>query len=160
MATKINSAYIDLKGREFVLNGLERGERELVERCIRFAKDNPQWPDYANWWMHEVTKYYEPLGLSRREIIKTIGYRIGQDLQGRQMLAMGVARPSDYRDEIEELIRDHFPTQREFCEATGLSEDMLSHVLAKRKHLAVDTLSDALAKIGYALHIAPLPEVQ
>lgn len=36
---------------------------------------------------------------------------------------------------------------------------MLSHVLAKRKHLAVDTLADALAKIGYMLRIVPRVEV-
>jgi hypothetical protein len=49
-----------------------------------------------------------------------------------------------------------FKTRREFCEATGLSEDMLSHVLARRKHLAIDTLSSALEKVGYTLHIGPL----
>jgi hypothetical protein len=33
---------------------------------------------------------------------------------------------------------------------------MLSHVLARRKHLAIDTLNAALEKIGFTLHIAPL----
>jgi len=40
-------------------------------------------------------------------------------------------------------------------EATGLSEDMLSHVFAGRKHLAIDTLEESLHRIGYALHIVP-----
>ncbi len=35
---------------------------------------------------------------------------------------------------------------------------MLSHVLAKRKHLAIQTLAEALEKVGYGLHIAPLPD--
>ncbi len=35
---------------------------------------------------------------------------------------------------------------------------MLSHLLAKRKHLGMQSLSDALAKIGYAIHIAPITE--
>jgi hypothetical protein len=35
---------------------------------------------------------------------------------------------------------------------------MLSHVLAKRKNLSIQTLADALGKIGYSLHIAPIPD--
>jgi hypothetical protein len=34
---------------------------------------------------------------------------------------------------------------------------MLSHVLARRKHLAIDTLESALGKIGYTLRIMPAP---
>lgn len=33
---------------------------------------------------------------------------------------------------------------------------MLSHVLAKRKNLAIDTLAEALAKVGFAIHIMPM----
>ena len=75
----------------------------------------------------------------------------------RLAVAQGVARNPDYRDEIEELIRTRFKTRREFCEATGLSEDMLSHVLARRKHIAIDTLSEALSRIGCFLRIVPQP---
>jgi DNA polymerase-3 subunit epsilon len=31
-------------------------------------------------------------------------------------------------------------------------------LLARRKHLAIDTLAEALGKIGYAIHIAPMPD--
>ena len=72
------------------------------------------------------------------------------------VLSAGLARASDYRDELEELVRSRFGTRRAFCEATGLSEDMVSHVLARRKHLAIDTLTEALGRIGCALHIVPL----
>ena len=58
------------------------------------------------------------------------------------------------------LILKNFPTRKAFCDATGLSEDMLSHVLARRKHLAVDTLTNALEKIGYTIHITPLPDLK
>ena len=67
-------------------------------------------------------------------------------------------RRSDYRDDLEQLILTKFRSRREFCEATGLAEDMLSHVLAKRKNLAIDTLTEALEKVGYTIHIVPLPE--
>jgi len=62
----------------------------------------------------------------------------------------------DYRDELELLIVTRFRTRREFCAATGLSEDMLSHVLARRKHMAIDTLTEALARTGFRLTIVPL----
>jgi hypothetical protein len=70
-------------------------------------------------------------------------------------IAQGKTRLSDYRDELEHLILTRFKTRRQFCQATGLSEDMLSHVLARRKHLAIDTLNAALERIGYTLHISP-----
>jgi hypothetical protein len=39
-----------------------------------------------------------------------------------------------------------------------LAEDLISHVLARRKHLAIDTLTEALDKIGYRLEIRPTPQ--
>ena len=85
-------------------------------------------------------------------------YRIAQDLSGRLGVAAGFIRPPDYRDELEELILTRFPSRRAFCKATGLSEDMLSHVLAGRKDLSLATLTRALERIGYAVHIKPTME--
>jgi hypothetical protein len=152
--------YTDLDGSTYALSALDAEERALVDRCQKVIDDNHDWFKYSNYWMPEVHKLYTARGLSRREITKTDVWRIAEDLGGRLMVACGLARHPDYRDEIEELIRGRFRTRREFCEATGLSEDMLSHVLAKRKHLAIDTLADALARIGYAIHIAPLPDAK
>jgi hypothetical protein len=83
-------------------------------------------------------------------------YRVARDIGSRLGVAQGIMGRSDYRDELELLILSRFKTRREFCDATGLSEDMLSHVLARRKHLAIDTLNAALEKVGYTVHIAPL----
>ena len=55
-------------------------------------------------------------------------YRLAQDLGSRQQVERGEARVPDYRDELEGIIVSRFKTRRAFCEATGLSEDMLSHV--------------------------------
>ncbi len=106
--------------------------------------------------MAEVGRFYEQRGLTRSQIIEAPVYRVGQDIGSRLGIAQGKVRPSEYRDELEHLILTRFKTRREFCQATGLSEDMLSHVLARRKHLAIDTLNAALEKVGYKLHIAPL----
>ncbi len=150
--------YVDLNGRQYALSELDRKETSLVKRLKGFAATNPEYTDYHNFWMPEVHRLYSARGLSRREIIETTVYRIGQDLGSRLGIRQGIMRQSDYRDELEQLILTRFRTRREFCESTGLSEDMLSHVLARRKHLAIDTLAEALAKVGYTIHIAPLSE--
>ncbi|MEX0704496.1 MAG: hypothetical protein WD069_20510 [Planctomycetales bacterium] len=93
--------------------------------------------------------------MSRKESARSALFRIAQDLDDRLAIAQGLARAPDYRDELAELIRERFKTRREFCRATGISEDMLSHVLAGRKHLAIDTLQQALARIGCTLRIVP-----
>lgn len=151
--------YTDLDGRTYSVASLAADERQLIKELFDRAASKPDWGDYRNFWMAKVGDFYKARGLSRKETIGTIPYRIGQDLCSRIGIKAGFVRPSDYRDELEGLIRTKFRTQREFCEATGLAEDMLSHVLAKRKHLAVDTLAEALAKIGYTLHIVPRTEV-
>ena len=58
------------------------------------------------------------------------------------------------------IIEAKFATRRKFCEATGLSEDMLSHVLKGRKDVSIATLTESLQKIGYALAIVPLPRAR
>ena len=65
-----------------------------------------------------------------------------------------------YRDDLVDLIDTRFPSRRAFCEATGISEDMLSHVLAGRKDLSLAALTKALGRIGYGLHIRRVGEVQ
>ncbi len=148
--------HVDLYGRVYALSGLNAQEREILARLKAFADSNPQWWDYQNLWMAEVGRLYESSGLTRRQIIEMPVYRVAQDIGSRLGIAQGIMRQSDYRDELQQLILTRFKTRREFCEATGLSEDMLSHVLARRKHLAIDTLHAALEKVGYKLHIAPL----
>jgi PAS domain-containing protein len=150
--------HVDLNGRVYALTGLDKSERALVKRLKSFAESGPEWSSYRNFWLREVEQFYAARGLGRREIIETVGYRVGQDLGSRLGIVQHKTRLSDYRDELEQLILTRFKTRREFCKTTGLSEDMLSHVLAKRKHLAVDTLAKALEKVGYTLHIVPLPE--
>jgi len=150
---------IDLKGQSHSLAELDAEERALVRDLGDYARSN-SWNEYSNFWMPKVGEFYAKRGLSRRETLRTLAYSIGQDLGSRLAVAEGMAHPPDYRDDLAELIRTRFRTRREFCEATGLSEDMLSHVLARRKHLAIDTLGEALGRIGYALHIAPSSEAK
>ena len=76
------------------------------------------------------------------------------------MVQGGYAKMPSYQEQIEAIIETKFETRREFCEATGLSEDMLSHVLRGRKDVSIGTLTESLRKIGYALAIVPLPRTR
>ncbi len=145
-----------LKGQSHPLVDLDAEERELLRDLTERANRQPDWNEFSNHWMKRVGDFCEGRGLSRQQTRQTVIYRIAQDLASRIAVRAGIARAPDYRDDLEELIRSRFATRRAFCEATGISEDMLSHVLARRKHLAIETLSDALRRIGYTLHIAPI----
>jgi hypothetical protein len=153
-----NDVYVDLKGQEISLAPLNADERRLIARLRRRAGTHPAWDDFDNYWTRAIARFAEEQGLSRSAVRRTAVYRIAQDLSGRLAVAAGLARAPDYRDELAELIQRHFPTRRAFCEATGLSEDLLSHALAHRKHLSLQTLTEALRRIGYAIHITPALE--
>jgi hypothetical protein len=98
---------------------------------------------------------YRGRGLDPKKIVRTPVYRFAQDLSSRVGIRAGLIQPPDYRQELEALIRSHFPSRRAFCQKTGISEAMLSHVLAGRKDLSLATLETALNRVGYLLRIAP-----
>ena len=151
-------SYTDLHGRQHSLAGLTKPERAALQRLRKLAVGNPDWMVYSNQFVAEMENLLPSAGTSRRELTQSIVYRVGQDLGSRLGVGQGKMRLSDYRDELQQLIATRFRTRREFCEATGLSEDMLSHVLAKRKNLAIGTLAEALAKVGFAIHITPMAD--
>lgn len=152
-----NNIYLDLKNRPYALAELTVEERRLIDECIKFAASKPDWGDYTNFWIPKAERLLADCGLDRKQMIQSTLWRVIQDIGARLHIESGLARAPDYRDELEQIIHERFSTRRAFCEATGLSEDMLSHVLARRKHLAIDTLTDALGKIGYSLRIVPSP---
>lgn len=150
--------YADLDGRDIWLGALDAGERKLVSQLRRRARSNPDWNDFNNFWIKAVPAFYMTRGVPAREYVEGPAYRIAQDLSARLGIASGLVRASDYLDDLEEIIRTRFKTQRDFCKATGLSEDMLSHVLRGRKHLSLESLTAALGRIGYLLRIIPMPQ--
>jgi hypothetical protein len=148
--------YTTWRGWQIPLDGLDADERRLLGRVRRRARTRPDWCDFGNWWVEELAAFYDARGLTRAQSRQTPLYRVAQDLCSRLGVAAGVVRPPDYRVELEELIEERYTNRREFCKATGLSEAMLSHVLAGRKDLSLPALSKALARIGYRLAIAPV----
>ena len=152
-----NSKKVSLgRDRTIAIDSLDDQERAFVEQLQRRAKERPDWIDFDNFWMGEVKRFYADRGVPRTELPGTVGYQVAQALSSRLAIASGLAREPDYRDELADLIRRRFKTRREFCEATGLSEDMLSHVLARRKHLSIEALQQALGRIGCTLRITPV----
>jgi len=138
------------------LNDLDRAERAIVRDLIRKYEAGLGWNEFDNYWFAKVGQFYDQRGVPRKESIQKAVYRIAQDLSSRIGIKSGYVRMPDYRDELAVMIQRRFKSRREFCKATGISEDMLSHVLARRKHLSIETLTDALGKIGYSLQIMPL----
>jgi hypothetical protein len=143
-----------------VLTGLDAEERRLLARLRRRARANPDVDAFDSYWTVAVPAFYQARGLAHRAVPRTLVWRIAQDLSGRLGIAAGLIGPADYRDELEELIRAKFPSRRAFGKATGISEEMLSHVLAGRKDLSLGALTQAMARIGYRLRIVPAPERQ
>jgi len=154
-----SNIYVDMLGNELSLAELEKDERELVAHLQDRGKKRPDWNDFDNFWQAEVAAFYDRRGIPRQRSRLTVVYKIAQDISNRLAVAAGMARLPDYRDDLEQIIRQRFDTRRQFCEATGLSEDMLSHVLAHRKHFSLETLTHALNRIGCVLHIMPRQDI-
>ena len=148
----------NIYGEDIPLSGLDADERKLLKSIQAKYDAGADWNDFDNFWEPKVMSLYAARGLSRPAMRQAAPYRIAQDLSSRIAIASGYARMPNYRDELLDLILKRFRTRREFCQVTGISEDMLSHVLANRKQFAIDTLEEALDKIGYRLKIVPKPD--
>ena len=155
---KRTDIYVDLDGQEISLVHLDAEERKFLARILRRARTNPDWDAFDNWWTIAVPSFYQARGLPRKLVLRTIPWKIAQDQSSRLGLAAGLIEPDDWRGDLEALIREKYQTRKAFCEATGLTPDMLSHVLAGRKDLSLESLTKALERIGYRLAIRPMPE--
>jgi hypothetical protein len=152
-----NNFHTTLTGKIISLEELDAEERKLVALLRKRAGEKPNWNDFDNFWMARVGKFYDDRGMPRKKSVQAAPVRIAQDLSARIAVATGMARPPDYLDELAELIRTRFKTRRAFCKAAALPEELLDRVLSGRKDISLETLSEALQRIGCTLHIAPLP---
>jgi hypothetical protein len=157
---KASDVYVDLEGTPILLTGLDAEERRLVTRLRRRAATNPDWDAFRNYWTRAVPAFYLARGLSRKAAVRTVGWRIAQDLSGRLGIAAGFIRPPDLLGDLEGLVLHHFPSQQAFAKATGLSEALVDDLLAGRKPLSLEVLEPALKRIGYRLQIRPAPEIK
>ncbi len=149
--------YSTLSGHHFSLDLLDPQEfRILTEFQKRFEK-GLDWNEFENYWIATLSSLYDKRKVPRRLSMQKPLFQIAQDMWGRLAIQQGHVEPPDYRDELAELIDQEFGTRREFCRKTGMSEQMVSHALAHRKHIHINRLVHALHKIGYRLSITPAP---
>ncbi len=154
-----HTIYTTLHGCELDMGSLTSEEAALFAAARKAFGDSPEWHVFKQKWLNEVVRFYDRQKMPRRETVLMPLYRAVQDLGSRLMVNAGYARMPDYREQLLSIIETKFETRREFCEATGVSEDMLSHVLRGRKDLSIESLVDLLGKIGYGLSIVPVPKV-
>jgi hypothetical protein len=155
-----HTTHTTLQGLELDLTALTAEEEAVFDQARRAYARSPEWHAFKQKWLNEVLSIYDRQKLPRREAVSKPLYRAVQDLGSRLMVQAGYAKMPSYQEQIVAIIEAKFETRREFCEATGLSEDMLSHVLKGRKDVSIATLTDSLRKIGYALAIVPLPKAR
>lgn len=148
--------YQFLSGSTIDLGELSADELALVVRLRGEADRQKDWNAFDNFWAAEVAGFHDARGVSRIESSRSIPYQIGQDLSQRLAIRAGSARVPDYRDELDRLIRERFPSRRAFCQATGMSESLLSHLFHRRKDVAITSLELALTKVGCRLRIVPV----
>ena len=147
--------YVSLHGDRISLAGLDAQERALVTRLRRRADTEPAWCDFRNYSMTAVGQFYDKRGINRKKVSQSPVFRIALDLSNRLGIDQGKIRAPDYRSELQDLIVKQFPSRSDFCKESGISSDMLSHVLAGRKDLSIEALTSALDRIGYRLRIVP-----
>jgi hypothetical protein len=151
-----HTIYTTLHGTTVNLASLTSEEAAIFAAARKAYVDSPKWIDFKQTWLDEVVKLYDRQKVSRRETVLKPLFRAVQDLGSRLMVNAGYARMPDYREQLLSIIETKFDTRREFCEAAGVSEDMLSHVLKGRKDLSIGALEELLGKIGYGLSLVPL----
>src|SRR5437868_59009 len=83
--------YLDLKGRELPLDGLDAQETHLLAELQHRAASQPDWDDFENYWTATVASFYDVRGLARKESRETVVYKVAQDLSGRLAIAAGLA---------------------------------------------------------------------
>src|SRR5262245_20038985 len=133
--------YVGLEGKKWPLSNLDVVERRFLiavlkeSQRLQNAPGDPleRWCDFDNYWTPKIMEFYADRGLKSNQIVKKMVFEIAQDLSGRMAVSFGLSRLPNYRDSLEEIIASKFKSRRAFCKASGLSEDMLSHVLAGRK---------------------------
>jgi hypothetical protein len=75
-------------------------------------------------------------------------------------IAAGHIQPPGPFDDLDEMVLLKFGSQRAFCKATGIPENLLDGFMAGRTDLSLRTLLKGLETIGYRLRIVPMPETR
>ena len=154
---KRTEVYVDLNGQEISLVHLDAEERKLLARILRRAATRPDWDEFGNWWTAIISAFYQGRRFPRKGVLRTIPWTIAQDQSSRLAVANGLARLGDYRDELEELIREKYPTRKAFCELAGLSEGMVQREVTVCPGVEDGVRAGVPPRLLMRWHAAPTP---
>lgn len=132
-------------------------EQQIANRIMALFESATGASAFGNAWRALVFEFYRARKLTDVRILDSKLHRMGETLEDKLKLRTGTAAVPDYRDDLLEISK-RFSNRREFCEAAGISEDMLSHVIHSRKDFSIRALSEALGRIGYRIVLAPIEE--
>ena len=143
--------YQTLKQEIYDLDALPPEQQSVYEEVWNFYQQAPDWDTFTAVWLAQIDRLYPQL--SRKDITETPLFKICEDLDARLAINQGYTRPSDYRDELQRIIKQKFPSRYAFCQTIGLDEGYLSRVLNKRQHISMKKLAQILDAIGYEVTI-------
>ena len=143
--------YQTLKNEMYDLDSLPPDQQSIYEAVWDFYQREPAWDNFTAFWLAQVDRLQPKL--TRKDITETPIFKICADMDSRLALHQGYTRPSDYRDELQMIIDQKFPSRYVFCQTIGLDEGYLSRVLNKRQHISMKKLAQILDALGYEVTI-------
>ena len=143
--------YQTLNHEIYDLDILPQEQQSIYETVWHFYQQEPDWDTFTAFWLAQVDRLQPQL--TRKDITKTPIFKICEDMDARLAIKQGYTRPGDYRDELQMLIEQKFPSRYAFCQTIGLDEGYLSRVLNKRQHISMKKLAQILDAIGYEVTI-------
>lgn len=150
--------YRTMLGEEFDLDRLPEEHRDIVERVRGVLKLSRDPDEVSNFVLAQGLRIWG--GLPFRERRRLPVRWILRDLEARRLVKLGFARVPSYRDQLEEIIEERFGSAAEFCQATGLSTSLVSHVLNGDKNVSMEALEKALVRIGFRIRLEPVAPVR
>ena len=143
--------YQTLKNEIYDLASLPPDQRKIFETVWNLYEQGPDWDKFSTFWLARVDGLQPKL--TRKEIVETPIFKILEDMDSRLAIKQDHARRGDYRDELQVIVDQNFPSRYAFCQTIGLDEGYLSRVLNKRQHISMKKLTQILSTIGYELTI-------
>lgn len=150
------TTYRTMTGRLFDLQALSEKERGALSEVEGAYEQRPSWTDFARTWPAVLRRRV----WGRKKVpVGSPLYRVCQDMELRLGVAQGQVAPPDYRDHLADLIEEKFASRYAFCQAAGIDQGNLSHVLAGRKDFSLDVLRRVLELLDVRLDLVPTAEV-
>jgi hypothetical protein len=143
--------YQTLKQEIYDLDALPPEQQSVYEAVWNFYQQAPDWDTFTAFWLAQIDRLHPQL--SRKDITETPLFKICEDMDARLAINQGYTRPGDYRDALQSIIEQKFPSRYAFCQTVGLDEGYLSRVLNKRQHISMKKLAHILDTLGYEVII-------